>query len=276
MRLGTLRAHGTTRAVRVDGSIATPVGDIADVGALLQLRDWVDIASTADGPAIELDERPDWAPVIVRPGKIICVGLNYRSHIEEMGRELPEHPTLFAKFPEALIGAYDAIQVPIAASSAVDWEGELAVIIGKKVRNANAAEAADAIAGYSVLNDVTMRDYQYRTAEWFQGKTFEATAPFGPVLLTAGEFTPGAEVATFVDGKNVQRASTDDLVFTPVDLIRYISTIVTLNPGDVIATGTPGGVGHSLTPKRHLQPGESLRTEIQGIGVLENTVLLVP
>jgi acylpyruvate hydrolase len=217
---------------------------------------------------------PDaWAPVVPSPGKIICVGLNYRNHILEMGRELPEFPTLFAKYPEALIGAYDDLVLPAVAADAVDWEAELAVVVGSSARNVDEAAAADAIAGYSIMNDVTMRDYQYRTPEWFQGKTFEGTAPFGPVLVTADEFTLGASLRGEVDGEVVQEVSTDDLVFNPAALVSYISHILTLKPGDVIATGTPGGVGHARKPPRYLSAGSTLLTAVEGIGELRNRVV---
>ena len=160
----------------------------------------------------------------------------------EMGRDLPEHPTLFAKYPEALIGPNDDIALP-QESDAVDWEGELAVVIGKPARNAHrGARPRSAIAGYAVLNDVTMRDYQFRTLQWLQGKTLEKTTPFGPSLVTTDEWTPGRRCSA-VDGETMQEVPTADLVFTPANLVSYISTIITLNPGDVIATGTPGGVG---------------------------------
>jgi acylpyruvate hydrolase len=270
MKLATLRVPGGTVAVRVEGEAGIELPGVADVGELLRSPDYAAIV-TADGPRHTLADA-DWAPVVPRPGKMFCVGVNYRAHIAEMGREPAEHPTLFAKFPEALIGPYDAIALP-PESSEVDWEAELAVVIGTRVRRASAEEAEAAIAGYSVVNDVTMRDFQYRTLQWLQGKTWEASAPFGPVLVTPDEFTLGAQLTGEVDGERVQSARTDDLVFGPVELVQYISTIVTLNPGDVIATGTPGGVGHARKPARYLQAGDVLVTEVEGIGRLENTVV---
>ncbi len=214
-------------------------------------------------------------PVLPSPGKIVCVGLNYRSHILEMGRELPAHPTLFAKYIDALVGPYDDIELP-PESDAMDWEAELAVVIGRSVRRADADAATAAIAGFTAINDVTMRDWQYRTPQWLQGKTFESTTPLGPVLVTPddlpGGVRPALRLTCRVDGELVQCADTADLVFDPVDLVRYISTIVTLRPGDLIATGTPGGVGHARTPPLHLRNGQILETEIDGIGELRNTV----
>lgn len=271
MKLTTLRTRLGTRAARVDGATATEIG-FPDVGALLAHEDWRAVVAAADGPRHDL-AAADLAPVVPRPGKIFCVGLNYRTHILEMGRDLPGHPTLFAKFAEALVGPNDPIALD-AASSAVDWEAELAVVIGSAVRRASTAEAQAAIAGFAVLNDVTMRDWQYRTPEWLQGKTFESTTPFGPFLVTPDELPggtrPALDLRCAVDGVTVQSANTSDLVFDPVALVTYISTILTLRPGDVIATGTPGGVGHARDPKRYLSDGAVLVTEFEGLGAQRN------
>lgn len=266
MKLATVRHGDTTAAIRVEGDEAVEL-PAADVGALLRQADW-HAAASADGARHQLSE-VDFAPVVANPGKIVCVGLNYRKHILEMGRELPEYPTLFAKYAEALIGAYDDIALP-TVSKAIDWEAELAVVVGTQVRNADHTAAEAAIAGYAVFNDVTVRDYQYRTKQWLQGKTFEATTPFGPYLVTQDEFDLDAEIVTEVDGEVMQHSNVRDLVFNPVELISYISEIVTLNPGDVIATGTPGGVGHARTPARYLGAGSKLVTRIAGLGELVN------
>ena len=276
MRLATLRTGTTTAAVRIDGETFVEIAGFEDVGALLASPGWSDVAARASAPAQALPA-PDaahWAPVVPRPSKIVCVGLNYASHIREMGRELPPHPTLFAKYPEALIGPYDPIVLPAYAAGAVDWEGELAIVIGAPARRLDPDAAASAIAGYAVLNDVTMRDYQYRTPEWFQGKTFERTTPFGPWLVTADEFELTGELRTEVDDEIVQSATVDDLVFSPAHLVSYISHIVPLRPGDVIASGTPGGVGHARSPQRYLAPGNVLATSIEGIGGIRSTIEL--
>ena len=272
MRLATIRLGATTAAVRVEGDSAVETG-FTDVGELLR-ADGLGAASTADGARHDF-AAADLAPVVPRPGKIVCVGLNYRNHILEMGRDLPEYPTLFAKYPEALIGARDRIQLP-PESDQVDWEAELALVIGRPVRRASAAEAEAAIAGYAILNDVTMRDYQYRTPQWFQGKTWDNSTPFGPVLVTPDELPGQAPMTTHVDGEELQRTTIDDLVFGPVELVRYISTIFTLQPGDVIATGTPGGVGHARKPARYLRPGQTLTTTIDGVGELVNAAVAEP
>jgi len=194
-----------------------------------------------------------------------------RPHIQEMGRELPRYPTLFAKYSRALVGAGDDVILP-AVSAQMDWEAELAVIVGAEVRHADAAAAETAIAGYTVLNDVTARDWQYRTPQWLQGKTFESTTPIGPWLVTADDpaVAGGLDLACEVNGELVQHANTADLLFSPSALVAYVSQIFTLVPGDVIATGTPGGVGHARTPPRSLEAGAVLVTRITGIGECRN------
>jgi acylpyruvate hydrolase len=272
VRLATVRNSTGTRAVRVEGEELVDLG-VDDVGALLRSPDW-ERAASADGPRSGAAD-VEFSSLITLPGKIVCVGLNYRTHILEMGRDLPEHPTLFAKYPEALIGAQDDIALP-PESQAVDWEAELGLVIGRSVRRADEQSAAAAIAGFTVVNDVTMRDWQYRTMQWLQGKTFEATTPVGPVLVTPDELEggvrPALPISCEVDGEPVQEANTDDLVFDPVALVSYVSSILTLQPGDIIATGTPGGVGHARKPPRYLADGSRLVTEIAGIGRLVNVV----
>jgi acylpyruvate hydrolase len=275
MQLATLRTSTGHVAVRVDGNTATEIEGAADVGALLADATWRQRAESANGPTRLVSDiaESEWAPVVPAPSKIVCVGLNYRNHILEMGRELPEYPTLFAKYPEALVGPYDDIALPRVAGEAVDWEAELAIVVGARARNLDEDAAERVIAGYSVMNDVTMRDYQYRTPEWFQGKTFEGTAPFGPVLVTADEFAIGGMLEGRVNGEIVQHTPTDDLVFGPAALVAYISQIFTLNPGDVIVSGTPGGVGHARKPARYLAVGDVLSTSVEGIGQLRNRIV---
>ena len=210
--------------------------------------------------------------MVPHPGKIVCVGLNYRTHILEMKRELPEHPTLFAKFDECLVGAGDPVLLP-PESDQIDWEGELVVVIGAPVRRADAAQARAAIAGYTISNDVSMRDWQFRSREWLQGKMWADSTPLGPVLATPEEIPADAQLVTLVDGVEKQRGDIHDLVHDPVTLVQYISTILPLAPGDVILSGTPGGVGHARTPQEYLQPGQTVTIRIDGIGELTNPVV---
>ncbi|MFM6850067.1 MAG: fumarylacetoacetate hydrolase family protein [Terrabacter sp.] len=279
MKLATVRtADGSTQAVRVEGSDLFPLG-VTDVGTLLAQPNWQDVAAqagTAEGaPALESGQTA-YAPVVPRPGKIFCVGLNYRNHILEMGRDLPEYPTIFSKYADTLVGAEDDILRPDETDQ-FDWEAELAVVIGSTVRRATTAEAEAAIAGFAVLNDITARDWQFRTKEWLQGKNWESTTPLGPWLVTPDELPGGVRptlaIRAEVDGEVVQEDTTGDLLFDPVALVEYLSTMITLRPGDVIATGTPGGVGHARKPARYLEAGQKVVTEIEGLGRCENVVV---
>ncbi len=270
MKLATIRLEGRTSAVRDDEERAVEIGDAPELGALLTQADWRARADAASGPSHDRSSL-DFAPLVPRPDKIVCVGLNYRNHILETGRELPQFPTLFAKFPSALVGAHDDIVLSEGVAE-FDWEAELAIVIGRPVRNVAEDEAVSAIAGYSVLNDVTARDWQRRTLQWLQGKTFERSTPLGPWLVTADEMdgTSGA-IGCSVNGQRMQDADVSELVFGPAALVSYISRVVTLRPGDVIATGTPGGVGAARTPPVFLDDGDVVTTTIEGVGECANT-----
>ncbi|GAA4165299.1 fumarylacetoacetate hydrolase family protein [Gryllotalpicola daejeonensis] len=270
MKLATVRGpDGSTVAVRIDGDTATELG-VPDVGAVLRGAELSAVAETVgtQHPVESLD----YAPLVTEPGKIICVGLNYRAHILEMKRDLPEYPVLFAKFADCLVGDGDDIVLP-PESDQIDWEGELAVVIGTRVRRATAEQAQAAIAGYSICNDVSMRDWQFRTREWLQGKIWADSTPLGPVLATPDEIPDEAYLVTTVDGVEKQRGDIHDLVHDPVQLVEYISTVLPLNPGDVIVTGTPGGVGHAREPQEFLSAGQTVTVTIDGIGTLSNTTV---
>lgn len=276
MRLATIRTSSGTRAVRLDDDTAVETGH-ADVGALLAEPEWRRLAAAADGPAHPVDGL-DYAPVVPGPEKIFCVGANYRDHIIEMGNPVPEFPTLFPKYARTLTGPFDTIPLP-PESPKIDWEGELVVVVGSTVRRATPEQAAAAIAGYTVANDVTVRDYQRNTSQFLAGKVWERTTPLGPVLLVAepGDPEPALDISTTVIGPDgadvVQASNTAQLLFTPVFLVQYVSTLITLVPGDLILTGTPGGVGHARTPPRYLRAGETLETAIDRIGVLRNPLV---
>jgi acylpyruvate hydrolase len=269
VRLATIRTGDDTRAVRIDDGAAIELG-VPDVGVLLADRDWRARAASASGPVHDA-AAVDHAPLVLQPGKIVCVGLNYRSHILEMTRVLPDHPTLFAKYSSALIGARDDIVLP-RVSDMVDWEAELAIVIGAPARHVSIDDASAAIAGYSVCNDVSVRDFQYRTMQWLQGKTFESSTPLGPELVTLDTLEEPAalEITCSVDGEQMQKAVTSDLLFGPAVLVSYMSDIFTLMPGDVIATGTPAGVGHARTPPRYLRDGSVVVTRVEGVGECRN------
>ncbi|MFF4911983.1 fumarylacetoacetate hydrolase family protein [Streptomyces tendae] len=273
MKLATLRTADGTRAVRLDGDTLIDLGH-ADLGELFAEDGWQQRAAAATGTTYPV-EGADFAPVVPNPSKVVCVGHNYTNHIKEMGRDLPAFPTLFPKFAETLIGARDDIVRP-GETEAFDWEVELAVVVGKRVRRADERQAAEAVAGFTVMNDISVRDWQFRTIEWTQGKIWEATTPVGPYVVTpdeVGGVRPALEVRTTVDGEVMQRDDTGTLLFDPVFLVRYISTVITLNPGDIIATGTPAGVGNARDPKVFLVPGQTVTTEITGLGACVNKVV---
>jgi acylpyruvate hydrolase len=276
MRLSTIRledADRSTTAARRDGDELVLLPYL-DVGALLASgENWREQAA-GNGDRIPLD-KATYAPVVPHPNKIVCLGLNYATHIKEMGRPTPTHPTLFAKYDGSLIGAHDDIHMP-PISDDLDWEAELGVVIGRPGRHIPRRQALEHVAGYTVANDVTVRDWQHRTREFLSGKTFEATTPIGPTLVTPDELPPGASgliISCSVDGHIMQQSNTADLLFTVADIITYVSTIITLQPGDLILTGTPGGVGAGRDPQLFLRPNQELVTAVEGIGELRNTVI---
>ena len=276
MQVVTYRTRAQTeggpglRAGRLEGDQVIPLS-ATDVGALVASGpDWAARAAEVEADPVPLAQL-ELAPVIPRPPKIVCVGQNYRAHIAEMGAEEPRVPTLFAKYTRALIGAHQDIRLP-TVSEAVDWEVELVVVIGREVRDVDDEGAKRAIAGFTVGNDVSVRDWQRATPQWLAGKTHEATTPLGPALVTPDEVDGGRdlELSCAVDGEVKQRSRTSDMVFTPAAIVSYVSRIITLDPGDVIFTGTPEGVGAGRDPQEFLRPGQTLQTTIEGIGTCTN------
>lgn len=212
------------------------------------------------------------APV-TNPEKIICVGHNYREHILEMGRELPTNPVVFAKFPNTIIGPEDDIPFhPI--SEQLDYEAEFTFVIGKEARNVDEEDALNYVAGYTVGNDVTYRDIQRRTLQWLQGKSIDGSAPMGPWLITSDELKDpsGLEISLTVNGEERQRSNTANLVFSVQHLVAFLSRKMTLRPGDIVMSGTPGGVGVAMDPPTFLKDGDVVRVEVDKVGVLENKV----
>jgi acylpyruvate hydrolase len=210
-----------------------------------------------------------------RPGKIICVGLNYRDHASESGHKPPEYPTLFARFASSLVGPSDPIVRPID-SLQLDYEGELVAVIGKGGRRIRKAEALDHVAGYSIFNDGSVRDFQLRTPQWTLGKNFDGTGAFGPALVTADSLPPGArglKIETRLNGQVMQSASTDDLIFDVATLVSDISAGITLEAGDLIVTGTPSGVGAARKPPVFMKAGDVCEVEIERIGILRSRVV---
>ncbi|MDY3126799.1 MAG: fumarylacetoacetate hydrolase family protein [Corynebacterium sp.] len=295
MKLATVRTSFGTSAIRVLSTPTTlPLRDItftdnpssptaaspmvvgieldfADVGELLRSGDWRKAADMSGEQAMYSVH--DLAPVIPHPEKIICVGLNYAKHIREMGREFPDHPTLFVKFADALTGPYDDIYIPHYAQAKLDYEGELAVVIGKHAYHVDRSAALDYVAGYAIMNDYTLRDFQRQTSQFHAGKSFYRTAGFGPWLTTADEWSPGnnARITTTVNGEVRQDDNTDDLIFSIAELIEFVSRLYPLRPGDVIITGTPEGVGFARN--EFLHSGDNVTISIAGLGRISNTTV---
>jgi 2-keto-4-pentenoate hydratase/2-oxohepta-3-ene-1,7-dioic acid hydratase in catechol pathway len=215
-----------------------------------------------------------WLPPLMGPGKILCVGRNYRDHAVELGGSVPDYPMIFARFPSILVG-HDAPLVRPRASHEFDYEGELVAVIGRPGRHISRASALDHVAGYSLFNDGSLRDYQTRTSQFTLGKNFDGTGAFGPTLVTADEVPPGGRglwLETRLNGTVMQRASTDEMIFDVAALIEAISEVMTLEAGDLIVTGTPSGVGAARTPPVFLTPGDLCEVEVTGLGILRNPV----
>lgn len=231
------------------------------------------IAERAGGESLPLAGLRALAPV-PRPSKIFGVGLNYAGHVAESKMPMPEVPAVFAKFPSSVCGPGDPILQPRASQEA-DYEGELCIVIGRTCRNVPAARAAEAIGGYTILNDVSVRDLQLRTQHWSLGKSFDSHSPTGPWVALGDELDPGAlSLRTWINGELRQDSNTSELIFDCATLVEFISGFCTLYPGDLIATGTPGGVGGAMSPPDYLDPGDEVRIEIEGLGALVNPVEL--
>ncbi|MCP4300443.1 MAG: fumarylacetoacetate hydrolase family protein [Gammaproteobacteria bacterium] len=215
-----------------------------------------------------------FVPVIPNPDKILCVGVNYRPHIEEMGRQIPDYPVVFIRFPASMVGHDEPILRP-SASQQFDFEGELAVVIGKRARNVTRETALDHVAGYCCFMDGSIRDWQRHTSQFTAGKNFHKSGAMGPCIVTADEIPDPSvlQLRTVVNGEVMQHGQVSDLVFDIPSLIEYCSTFSELLPGDVIATGTPGGVGAARTPPVWLKSGDTVEVEIPGVGTLRSPVL---
>jgi acylpyruvate hydrolase len=268
MKLAKVNFEGRARPALVEDD-QLHLLDTESVASALSL-----IASGQDlplGSQIPLGSAELLAP-IDPAAKFFCIGLNYYSHMAEAGLPKPSHPIIFTKFPSVLIGPNDDIMLP-NVSKMIDWEVELGVVIGTRVSQANVEQAAEAIGGFTVVNDVSARDYQLHESQWTPGKNFEATAPVGPWIVTADEVggaNPDLGLTTRVDGVVRQDGRTTDQIFTPAECVAYISEFITLQPGDIIAHGTCAGVGHCMTPPTYLGDGQTLETTVEGIGTLTN------
>jgi acylpyruvate hydrolase len=269
MRLVRAEVDGAPRVlVERDGSYA-----LARAGG----REFEDMpALLASGGQIETGdpvERGALLPVVGRPGKVICIGRNYGAHAAERGAEVPPYPMLFPKWHTSLAGPHDDIPLP-PESSEPDWEAELAFVFGRRARRVRAEDAADFVFGFTAANDVTMRDFQRHTQQFTSGKAWDRSTPMGPALVTADEVggpSPNLAIRGRLNGELMQDGRTSDLIFSVPELVAYITISMTMEPGDVVLTGTPSGVGSALDPPRFLRDGDVYEVEIEGIGSLRNT-----
>jgi acylpyruvate hydrolase len=271
MRFASVLHEGTSLAVLIDGDQAVPLRGISELGLETP-------SSLLHDPPLEPDSAMPLSqvrrrPVVPRPGKVICVGLNYAAHIEETQRERSEHPVLFTKFVTTLTGPFDPIPLP-PESAAIDYEGELVAVIGERGRRIPRERALEHVAGYSIANDVSMRDYQYKTHQWLQGKAWDASTPVGPDLVTLDEAPGPLTLRTFVNATQVQEASTELLIFDVPTLVSVVSEFATLEPGDLILTGTPGGVGYRREPQLLLKDSDVVAVEVDGVGRIENRCVI--
>jgi acylpyruvate hydrolase len=271
MRYASVSHEGRPLAVAIEDGHAVPLRGLTELGPDTPsslLRD-PPLDRSSAVPITELTYRP----VVPRPGKVVCAGLNYLAHVQETQRELPEYPVLFTKFATTLTGPYDPIPGP-PESTAVDYEGELLVVIGERARRVPEDRALGVVAGYAVANDISMRDYQYKTHQWLQGKAWDASTPVGPELVTIDEIPDPSrlELKTTVNGEIVQQESTSLLIFGVAKLVSVLSEFATLEPGDLILTGTPGGVGFRREPQLLLGDGDVVAVEVEGIGRIENRI----
>lgn len=268
MRLVTFQPpHGQPQAGILSGNTIQPTGtDMLSICARGH-------AEAKPGSSFDLAAVKLLAPV-PRPPKLICVGLNYRDHAAEAKMEVPKVPTIFNKFPNVVIGPGDPIVLP-RVSTKPDYEAEFAFVIGRGGRYISAAQAMDHVFGYTIVNDVSARDFQNVTSQWLMGKTFDTFAPMGPCIVTKDEIPDphSLDISLEIGGVMLQKSNTRELIFKIPELIEYISQVVTLEPGDVVATGTPAGVGFGHRPPRWLRPGEETVVRIQGIGELRNPVV---
>ncbi|UUX97245.1 fumarylacetoacetate hydrolase family protein [Aquabacterium sp. J223] len=246
-----------------------------DVPALLRHLADTDVTWAPPGGAVQVDPaRVEWQVPVPRPGKVICLGLNYAAHAAEGGNAPPEYPALFLRAATSLI-AHDAPLIRPRASDRLDFEAELAVVIGRRARHLDAAQALSAVAGYACFNDGTLRDYQRRTSQWTVGKNFDGTGAFGPWLVPAADLPPGAtglSIESRLNGQVMQRDNTGHMMVSVTQALVLLSEVFTLEPGDVIAMGTPAGVGYARTPPVFMKAGDRIEVEIEGLGVLANTV----
>ena len=270
MAYATYFHDGVSRVGELDGSDLIPLTGVSELGIETSIETLV--CAERDESSRVATRDVTFRPVVPNPSKVFCVGLNYRDHIIETKRDVPTYPVLFPKFASSLIGPYDDIVLPPEPTQP-DYEGELAVVIGRAGRRIAEADAMHHVLGYTVANDVSMRDFMYKTHQWMQGKAWDASTPLGPCLVTPDEIElQSSGIRTIINGEKLQESDLSQLLFTVTNLIATISVFVALTPGDLILTGTPGGVGNRRNPPRFLTDGDEVSVEIDGIGSLNNVV----
>jgi 2-keto-4-pentenoate hydratase/2-oxohepta-3-ene-1,7-dioic acid hydratase in catechol pathway len=278
MKLASFRIHNRATWGLVDGDAVRDLGaavgqSVPDLKSCIEQQAYESIRwASNSAPKYSVNE-VTWLPVIPNPEKIFCVGLNYETHRKETGRAVVEHPTIFARFANTQTGHLTDIVRPHVSTN-LDFEGELAVIIGKAGRYISRERALEHVAGFSCYNDGSVRDWQHHTHQFTPGKNFPGTGSFGPWMVTADELTELASrhISTRLNGETVQQARLGDMIFDIATLIEYCSSFNPVAPGDVIVTGTPGGVGVKRTPPLWMKPGDVVEVEIEGIGVLRNGI----
>jgi acylpyruvate hydrolase len=271
VRFASCSIAGRRFAALVEGDVVRPLHGIDQLGAATPLE--VLASPPVGDEAIPLTA-VELLPVIPRPGKVLCIGLNYREHVAEGTFEVPEYPVLFTKFAECLVGAGAPVRLP-PESTAPDYEAELAVVVGRTIRRVHPDRALESVAGYTAANDVTMRDFQYRSHQWLQGKAWSDSTPLGPFLVTPDEVGDPhcLDIRLELNGRELQSANTSMMIFDIPTLLATISEFVQLEPGDVVLTGTPSGVGFRRDPPVRLTDGDRVVVEIERVGRLENPVL---
>jgi 2-keto-4-pentenoate hydratase/2-oxohepta-3-ene-1,7-dioic acid hydratase in catechol pathway len=269
----------------IDGLITPMLGNDDGSFSALATTDTMHALIAAGASAIAASLPAESGPRVAQPqliaplapGKIVAIGLNYLDHIRETGLDAPTRPLVFAKLPSSVVGPGAAIEIDPLITNRVDWEGELAVVIGRRLRHTSAEDALAAVFGYTICNDVSARDVQFEDSQWVRGKSLDTFCPLGPVIVTADELPdPHALVLqTRVNGELVQNSPTADMIFGVAELLSFCSHSFTLEPGDVLLTGTPWGCGDFMSPPRSLAPGDIVDISIEGIGVLSNPVRMI-
>ena len=282
MRLGSARFNGQPVLVAlVDEewlNLSVVSQRFHDVSEVLAAPDGLDVVAeqlSSERGAIVKESDLVWRPLAPRPGKVICLGLNYADHAAESPYDRPDYPVLFARFTTSLIGHRRPLVRP-ALSDQFDYEGELVALIGRRAHGVASDDALACVAGYSIFNDTSIRDYQFKSSQWTVGKNFDGTGAFGPCFVSADELPPGASglrITTKIGSDVMQDGNTADMLFGVAETIEIISAAITLEPGDVLVMGTPGGVGFARKPPVFLRPGDTVTVTIEGIGELVNDVV---